>query len=48
MANRPVDVTEDELLALLKEALDQEVFSPEFLHDLGVELAQRAQYPQGT
>jgi hypothetical protein len=40
MANRPLDLPEDELLPLIREAIRAEVFSPEFLRELKATLDQ--------
>ena len=44
MANRPLDLPEDELLALFELAIANRVFSGEFLHGLLGLLASRAEF----
>jgi hypothetical protein len=45
MANRPLDLPEDELLALVEQALSNGVFSGDFLRRLIRLLANQAEFP---
>jgi len=45
MANRPLDIPEPVLLALMAEAIRQRVFTESFLQDLTRLLAEHARYP---
>jgi hypothetical protein len=47
MANRPLDLPEDELLPLFKQAISKGVFSDDFLRNLLGILAERAVFPDG-
>lgn len=48
MANRPLDIPEDELLALMADALAEGVFSEKFTTELLVVIAQHLDRQQAT